>query len=186
MNFFPVYFFSPSLCSIRCHTDLNSFPQKKISCRESKLPQREKNEEKSDNLQHPGRPCSSALTKCTVLECSYSMTLNFNTETKFFYPQLLFLWVYIAPLANLPHLIIEKLVAILFLQVWKHWRVWNTGVEVREPWEKTGSRGERNILCICPTFGLWTILRWWLLYVHPSKESSIVSAPNRISIASIA
>lgn len=121
--------FSLSLCNMVCHNDLKSFPWKKIRCRESKLPQKEKNnEQKSDNLQFLGRHCSSVLTTRTRTSLSY----NFNTEIKFYYPQmLLLLWIYIALLVNLSHLIIEKLIAILFLQSKKHYLIWNAGVEVK-------------------------------------------------------
>lgn len=86
--------FPLSLYNIGCHNDLNSFPWK-IRCRESRLPQREKSEQKPDNLPFPGRHWSSVLTICTLLAHSY--TEIFILKPNFIIPICSFLlWIYIA------------------------------------------------------------------------------------------
>ena len=66
-----------------------------------------KNEQKPDNLEFLGRLCSSALTIRTVLKHSYPTILNH--KTKFIIPRCSFiLWIYVALLVNLSHLMIKK------------------------------------------------------------------------------
>ena len=68
---------------------------------------KDKNEQKSDNLQFLRRHCSSVLTICTVLEHSYP-TISIS-KPNVIIPSCSFLsWSYFAPFVNLSQLIIER------------------------------------------------------------------------------
>lgn len=123
-----ISFFSLSLCNIRCHNDLNSFPwEKKNRCRESKMTQKGKSWTKIRQF---------TISWETLILCFDSMSNScppvLILKPNFIIPKCSFLlWIYIARCVHLSHLITEELITTLFLQSRKHCLVLSTGVEVR-------------------------------------------------------
>lgn len=122
--------FSLSLCNMGCHNDLKNFLWKKNQLkREQAATKRKKIMNKSQTI-YNSLGGTVLLFWQPELEHPYPTILILKPNS--IIPKCSFLlWNYIVLLVNLSHLIIEKLIAILFLQSKKHYLIWNAGVEVR-------------------------------------------------------